>query len=59
MQNHITEIPDYPDENKYPDGIGDPIVTEILKDRTSTIWIHGYQLDVEGGVWYGNYEIRK
>ena len=52
MQNHITEIPDYPDENKYPDGIDDPIVTEILKDRTSTIWSHGYQLDVEGGIWY-------
>ena len=52
MQNHITKIPNYPNENKYPDGIDDPIVTEALKDRTSAIWSHGYQLDVEEGIWY-------
>ena len=29
MLNHITEIPeDYSDENKYPDGIDDPIVAQ-------------------------------
>tara|TARA_B110000858_G_C17738221_1_gene443590 strand:- start:533 stop:1000 length:468 start_codon:yes stop_codon:yes gene_type:complete len=52
MQNHIVEIPDYPNENEYPDGIDNPIITETLKSRGSAIWSHGYQLEVGDGIWY-------
>ena len=52
MHKHIKKVPNFPSENKHPDGIDNPVMTENLMSRESNIWSHGYQLELTDGTWY-------